>query len=195
MKFCWALHCAILQVKGTSESGIFYCLRETVNHQPLFNIQTTTSCYTVWDRLRSFAPGSATYTLSLMVRYRLGSIRHTPGWPHLHAIVPLCCFWLFSIQQRVFVYSDFVTKNVVNRNRVTVVPHSTIFANQSHLPTFSSPAIEANLHHIPGLAPRYDGLGLKTIIEFLSQYRRSERKYLLYQVEDSSVLAWTAEEI
>jgi len=36
--------------------------------------------------------------------------------------------------------------------RVTVVPHSDIFANKSHLPTFSSPAIESHLHRIPGLS-------------------------------------------
>ncbi|KDO35530.1 hypothetical protein SPRG_00376 [Saprolegnia parasitica CBS 223.65] len=35
---------------------------------------------------------------------------------------------------------------------VTIVPHSTFFANASHLPTFSSPAIEANLDRIPGLS-------------------------------------------
>lgn len=39
--------------------------------------------------------------------------------------------------------------------RVTIVPHSAIFPNPSHLPTFSSPAIEANLHRIPGLSKRF----------------------------------------
>jgi len=36
--------------------------------------------------------------------------------------------------------------------RVTVVSHSDIFLNKSHLPTFSSPAIESHLHRIPGLS-------------------------------------------
>ena len=36
-------------------------------------------------------------------------------------------------------------------DRISVVQHSEIFTNQSHLPTFSSPAIEINIHHIPGL--------------------------------------------
>jgi hypothetical protein len=31
-----------------------------------------------------------------------------------------------------------------------VVPHSALFPNQTHLPTFSSPAIEAHIHRIPG---------------------------------------------
>ena len=33
--------------------------------------------------------------------------------------------------------------------------HEMIFANKSHLPTFSSPAIEANIHRIPGLSNRF----------------------------------------
>lgn len=36
--------------------------------------------------------------------------------------------------------------------KLTVVSHETIFQNRSHLPVFSSPAIEANLHNIPGLS-------------------------------------------
>ncbi|EQC39313.1 hypothetical protein SDRG_03518 [Saprolegnia diclina VS20] len=35
---------------------------------------------------------------------------------------------------------------------VTIVPHTALFANASHLPTFSSPAIEASLDRIPGLS-------------------------------------------
>jgi hypothetical protein len=39
--------------------------------------------------------------------------------------------------------------------RVRVVPHSAIFPDASHLPTFSSPAIEAHLHRIQGLSRRF----------------------------------------
>eukprot|EP01117_Protostelium_nocturnum_P010349 TRINITY_DN3721_c0_g1_i2.p1 TRINITY_DN3721_c0_g1~~TRINITY_DN3721_c0_g1_i2.p1 ORF type:complete len:1019 (-),score=326.23 TRINITY_DN3721_c0_g1_i2:164-3220(-) len=39
--------------------------------------------------------------------------------------------------------------------RLSIVTHEQIFANKSHLPTFSSPAIEANLHRIPGLARKF----------------------------------------
>jgi len=39
--------------------------------------------------------------------------------------------------------------------KLTVVTHAEIFRNQSHLPSFSSPAIEANIHRIPGLADRF----------------------------------------
>jgi hypothetical protein len=41
----------------------------------------------------------------------------------------------------------------VRHPRVELVPHSSIFTNHSHLPTFSSTAIETHLHRIPGLSP------------------------------------------
>ncbi|KAI4888461.1 hypothetical protein NFI96_001959 [Prochilodus magdalenae] len=39
--------------------------------------------------------------------------------------------------------------------RITVVTHQEIFQNQSHLPTFSSPAIETHIHRIPGLSQKF----------------------------------------
>jgi hypothetical protein len=39
--------------------------------------------------------------------------------------------------------------------RLSVIAHADIFPNKSHLPTFSSPAIEAHLHRIPGLSPNF----------------------------------------
>ncbi|MBN3289511.1 GNPTA phosphotransferase, partial [Polypterus senegalus] len=39
--------------------------------------------------------------------------------------------------------------------RVTIVTHKDIFLNGSHLPTFSSPAIESHLHRIPGLSRKF----------------------------------------
>uniref|UniRef100_A0A7N8XDS5 N-acetylglucosamine-1-phosphotransferase subunits alpha/beta n=1 Tax=Mastacembelus armatus TaxID=205130 RepID=A0A7N8XDS5_9TELE len=39
--------------------------------------------------------------------------------------------------------------------RVTVVTHQDIFLNYSHLPTFSSPAIETHIHRIPGLSQKF----------------------------------------
>uniref|UniRef100_A0A8C4RXW9 N-acetylglucosamine-1-phosphotransferase subunits alpha/beta n=1 Tax=Erpetoichthys calabaricus TaxID=27687 RepID=A0A8C4RXW9_ERPCA len=39
--------------------------------------------------------------------------------------------------------------------RVTIVTHKDIFLNGSHLPTFSSPAIESHLHQIPGLSRKF----------------------------------------
>ncbi|KAK9811335.1 hypothetical protein WJX72_002047 [[Myrmecia] bisecta] len=39
--------------------------------------------------------------------------------------------------------------------QIHVIPHSQIFTNTSHLPTFSSPAIEVHLHRIPGLSNKF----------------------------------------
>ncbi|KAL0195972.1 hypothetical protein M9458_009544, partial [Cirrhinus mrigala] len=39
--------------------------------------------------------------------------------------------------------------------RVSVITHQDIFQNQSHLPTFSSPAIETHIHRIPGLSQKF----------------------------------------
>ncbi|XP_056133052.1 N-acetylglucosamine-1-phosphotransferase subunits alpha/beta [Lampris incognitus] len=43
----------------------------------------------------------------------------------------------------------------LDNSRVTVVTHQDIFLNQSHLPTFSSPAIETHIHRIPGLSQKF----------------------------------------
>ena len=40
----------------------------------------------------------------------------------------------------------------VSNPKIEVVTHEQIFRNTSYLPTFSSSAIETNLHHIPGLS-------------------------------------------
>ncbi|XP_023723250.1 N-acetylglucosamine-1-phosphotransferase subunits alpha/beta isoform X7 [Cryptotermes secundus] len=39
--------------------------------------------------------------------------------------------------------------------RLTVVTHDQIFPDPSHLPTFSSPAIESHIHRIPGLSRKF----------------------------------------
>ena len=39
--------------------------------------------------------------------------------------------------------------------RITLVTHEEIFPNKSHLPTFSSPAIETHLHRIPGISEHF----------------------------------------
>ncbi|XP_021926152.1 N-acetylglucosamine-1-phosphotransferase subunits alpha/beta isoform X2 [Zootermopsis nevadensis] len=39
--------------------------------------------------------------------------------------------------------------------RLTIVTHDQIFPNLSHLPTFSSPAIESHIHRIPGLSRKF----------------------------------------
>ncbi|XP_040885905.1 N-acetylglucosamine-1-phosphotransferase subunits alpha/beta isoform X2 [Toxotes jaculatrix] len=39
--------------------------------------------------------------------------------------------------------------------RVSVITHQDVFLNHSHLPTFSSPAIETHIHRIPGLSQKF----------------------------------------
>lgn len=39
----------------------------------------------------------------------------------------------------------------LENRRVTIIPHDQIFLQQSDLPTYSSRAIESNVHRIPGL--------------------------------------------
>lgn len=43
----------------------------------------------------------------------------------------------------------------LDNQRITLVTHKDIFPNQSHLPTFSSPAIESHLHKIKGLSNKF----------------------------------------
>ena len=39
--------------------------------------------------------------------------------------------------------------------RLKIVTHEELFLNKSHLPTFSSPAIESHIHRIPGLSQKF----------------------------------------
>ena len=43
----------------------------------------------------------------------------------------------------------------IEHPKLTVITHEEIFPNKSHLPTFSSPAIESHLHRIKGLAQHF----------------------------------------
>ncbi|XP_060533597.1 N-acetylglucosamine-1-phosphotransferase subunits alpha/beta isoform X2 [Cylas formicarius] len=74
----------------------------------------------------------------------------------------------------------------LNSGKVSIVTHNQIFKDTSNLPTFSSPAIESNLHRIPGLSDKFiyfnDDifLGLPTYPE---DFYISNKGYLIY-------LAW-----
>ena len=43
----------------------------------------------------------------------------------------------------------------VQHERIKIVTHSEVFRNKSHLPTFSSPSIESNMHNIPGISEHF----------------------------------------
>jgi len=71
------------------------------------------------------------------LRYSLRSIEKFAGWVrHIYLVtngqIP---YWLN-----------------LDHPRITVVTHEELFLDRSHLPTFSSPAIEVHLHRIPGLS-------------------------------------------
>ena len=59
--------------------------------------------------------------------------------------------------RRVFLVTNGQVPHWLDRDnpRVTVVTHEEIFPNRSHLPTFSSAAIESHLHRIPGLSEHF----------------------------------------
>jgi hypothetical protein len=59
--------------------------------------------------------------------------------------------------RRIYLVTDNQIPNWLNleNDRIKVVSHEEIFPNRSHLPVFSSPAIEAHLHRIPGLSNKF----------------------------------------
>ena len=69
-----------------------------------------------------------------------------------------------------------------------MVSHEDIFPNKSHLPVFSSPAIEANLHRIPGLSKKFiyfnDDvfLGAKVLPEDFISMRGAQRLVMSWDV-------------
>ncbi|CAM9251979.1 unnamed protein product, partial [Ectocarpus fasciculatus] len=58
---------------------------------------------------------------------------------------------------KIYIVTDNQVPNWLNTMdpRIQMVRHSDIFENASHLPVFSSPAIEAHLHRIPGLTKKF----------------------------------------
>ena len=55
---------------------------------------------------------------------------------------------------KIYIITDNQIPNWLNENfpKIRIIDHKEIFQNHDLLPTFSSRAIEANLHHIPGLS-------------------------------------------
>ena len=69
--------------------------------------------------------------------------------------------------------------------------HEEIFADQSHLPTFSSAAIEANLHRIKGLSDKFlylnDDIFLGEPVwpnDFLTDGSKGQKLYFEYPLPD-----------
>ncbi|KAG9430069.1 N-acetylglucosamine-1-phosphotransferase subunits alpha/beta isoform X1 [Apis mellifera carnica] len=81
--------------------------------------------------------------------------------------------------------------------KVTLVTHEDIFINKSDLPTFSSPAIESNIHRIPGISDKFlyfnDDVMLGAEVwpeDFITQ-ANGQKIYLAWWVPDcSDVCPW-----
>lgn len=73
-------------------------------------------------------------------------------------------------------------------DRLHVVSHEEIFPNKSHLPVFSSPAIETHLHRLPGLSDKFiyfnDDvmLGAPTFPEDFVSTSGAQKVYLSWEV-------------
>ncbi|XP_011302956.1 N-acetylglucosamine-1-phosphotransferase subunits alpha/beta [Fopius arisanus] len=82
--------------------------------------------------------------------------------------------------------------------RMTLVTHNDIFPNKSHLPTFSSPAIESHIHKIPGLSDKFlyfnDDVLLGSEVwpeDFVTQ-TSGQKVYLAWWVPDcSDICPWS----
>ncbi|XP_011495372.1 PREDICTED: N-acetylglucosamine-1-phosphotransferase subunits alpha/beta [Ceratosolen solmsi marchali] len=81
--------------------------------------------------------------------------------------------------------------------RVSLISHKDIFINNSHLPTFSSPAIESNIHRIPGLSNKFlyfnDDviLGAAVWPEDFITWANGQKVYLAWWVPDcSDICPW-----
>uniref|UniRef100_A0A6I8S132 N-acetylglucosamine-1-phosphotransferase subunits alpha/beta n=1 Tax=Xenopus tropicalis TaxID=8364 RepID=A0A6I8S132_XENTR len=107
---------------------------------------TLSSAYLLWDlsavsQLKQDEDISASrFEDNEELRYSLRSIeKHAPWVRH------------------VFIVTNGQIPSWLNLDnpRVTIVTHQEIFSNTSHLPTFSSPAIESHIHRIPGLSQKF----------------------------------------
>ncbi|XP_014209728.1 N-acetylglucosamine-1-phosphotransferase subunits alpha/beta [Copidosoma floridanum] len=82
--------------------------------------------------------------------------------------------------------------------KVSLISHEDIFTNLSHLPTFSSPAIESHIHRIPGLSENFlylnDDVMLGATVwpeDFIS-HASGQKVFLAWWVPDcSDVCPWT----
>lgn len=59
--------------------------------------------------------------------------------------------------RKIFLVTDNQVPYWLNleNSRIQIVPHTEIFPNKSHLPVFSSPAIESHIHRIKGLSKKF----------------------------------------
>jgi hypothetical protein len=69
--------------------------------------------------------------------------------------VDLFAPWIRNIFIVTYDESSYPSYLNLNHPKIKIIPHSMIFKNQDHLPTYNSHAIEANIGRIPGLSDRF----------------------------------------
>eukprot|EP01034_Spumella_vulgaris_P024664 gene24664-31033_t len=84
--------------------------------------------------------GANRYRNSNELKYSIRSLIKNAPWVH-----------------HIYIVTDNQIPNWLNleTDKLSIVTHEQIFSNLSHLPVFSSPAIETHLHRIPGLSKRF----------------------------------------
>lgn len=131
---------AVLHMSGSKEAdSILKLVNFTIEGKhPAFTAAYMVSDLT--DMSRDGDVANSRFEDNEELRYSLRSLeRFTPWVRHVYIVtngqIP---YWLS-----------------LDSHRISIVTHEDIFPNKSHLPTFSSPSIEAHLHRIPGLSDKF----------------------------------------
>lgn len=92
------------------------------------------------EEVKDDAASESRYRDSEELRYSLRSLEMFAPWV-----------------RKVFIVTDNQIPYWLNLedSKVKIVPHSAIFADRRNLPVFSSPAIESQLHRVPGVSRRF----------------------------------------
>lgn len=110
------------------------------NYSSSSNFNSTSELSTVEEEEEDDAMSNNRYRDSNELRYSLRSLVKYAPWV-----------------RHIYIVTDNQIPSWLNleTDRLTVITHEEIFLNKSHLPVFSSPAIETHLHRIPGLSKKF----------------------------------------
>lgn len=111
--------------------------------------------------------------------------------------------FISCIQIQIIIHIKTITQQIYILYRLKIVTHEEIFDDHSHLPTFSSAAIEANLHKIKGLSDKFlylnDDIFLGQPVwpnDFLSGGSKGQKIYFEYPLPDCAPgcpMSWIAD--
>jgi len=107
---------------------------------PEWNRKRTATAEKLGTRVSSNANSEARFQHNEELKYSLRSVYQFAPWVN-----------------RIFIVTDNQVPSWldISNSKITIVDHTSIFRDQSHLPTFSARGIEANLHHIKELSEHY----------------------------------------